>query len=253
MNDAAAPIRFCAKCGASLARRSGFCGECGQATPKAVREALHRTKAEDQRLQRSMRVMALVFAGTLIILITASRWDLDDPEPHLGVQLGGMAGIAALGTALLGPRAWRACLGRWPGWGGLGLGAAVAAATLAIAYGYTALLQAALASDAGPAEISVGLGLFLAIAVAVPILEEWLCRGVLWLAVRPRHGVTTAVLATAVCFGLLHGLNGAYLFEVPHRLAMGLLLGWLRHRTGSLAPCVLAHAMHNGIVVGVWG
>ena len=45
----------------------------------------------------------------------------------------------------------------------------------------------------------------------------------------------------------------AYLFEVPHRFAMGLMLGWLRHRTGSLAPCVLAHALHNGVVMGIWG
>lgn len=253
MSDAAAPIRFCTKCGASLARRSAFCGECGQATPQAVREVLHRTQAEAQHLRRSMSVMALVFAGTLGIVITAARWDVDDLESSLGVQLGGMAGLAAIGTALLGPRAWRACLGRWPGWGGLGLGAAVAAATLAIAHGYTTLWQAVQGSDAEPAEASAGTTLFLAVAVAVPILEEWLCRGVLWLAVRPRLGVTTAVLATAVCFGLLHAMNGAYLFEVPHRFAMGLMLGWLRHRTGSLAPCVLAHALHNGVVMGIWG
>ena len=251
MSDA--PIRFCRKFGASLARTSAFCGECGHATPQAVREVLHRTEAEAQQLRRSMAVMALVFAGTLGIVITAARWGLDDLESSLGVQLGGMAGLATLGTALLGPRAWRACLGRWPGLGGLGLGAAIAGVTLAIAHGYTMLLQAARGSDPEAGGAGVGTTLFLAIAVAVPLLEEWLCRGVLWLAVRPRLGVTTAVLATSVCFGLLHALNGAYLFEVPHRFAMGLLLGWLRHRTGSLAPCVLAHALHNGIAMGIWG
>lgn len=42
------------------------------------------------------------------------------------------------------------------------------------------------------------------------------------------------------------GTTNACLFEVPHRFAMGLLLGWLCHRTDSLAPCVLAHAEGSG-------
>jgi membrane protease YdiL (CAAX protease family) len=33
---------------------------------------------------------------------------------------------------------------------------------------------------------------------------------------------------------------------------MGLLLGWLRARTGSLWPCVEAHFLHNGFCVVVF-
>jgi membrane protease YdiL (CAAX protease family) len=55
----------------------------------------------------------------------------------------------------------------------------------------------------------------------------------------------------AALFAFLHGLNGGFFLEFPHRFVMGLMLGWLRARTGSLWPCVLAHFLHNGFVVVV--
>jgi membrane protease YdiL (CAAX protease family) len=37
--------------------------------------------------------------------------------------------------------------------------------------------------------------------------------------------------------------------QFPGAFAGGLVLGWLRHRTGSLWPCIWLHALFNGIVV----
>ena len=50
------------------------------------------------------------------------------------------------------------------------------------------------------------------------------------------------------CGNLLRLLYG-YVLELPHRFVMGLLLGWLRARSNSLAPCVLAHFTHNLLAI----
>jgi membrane protease YdiL (CAAX protease family) len=86
-------------------------------------------------------------------------------------------------------------------------------------------------------------------AVLPALGEEWLCRGVLWEAARRALGAAGTIALTATLFGFLHALNGGLLLEVPHRLAFGLLLGWLRWRSGSLGPCVLAHLVHNGLAI----
>ncbi len=78
----------------------------------------------------------------------------------------------------------------------------------------------------------------------VPPLEELAFRGFLqpllvsWLG--PLGGVGT----TAALFALLHDA-GAFLPV----LAIGLMLGLLRHRTGRLAACAAAHIVHNGAQV----
>jgi membrane protease YdiL (CAAX protease family) len=56
-------------------------------------------------------------------------------------------------------------------------------------------------------------------------------------------------MITALLFALLHGLGGTDPFEIPHRFTGGLVLGWLRHRTASLLPCILAHLVHNLLAV----
>jgi membrane protease YdiL (CAAX protease family) len=36
---------------------------------------------------------------------------------------------------------------------------------------------------------------------------------------------------------------------LPHRFATGLVLGWLRERSGSLAPSITAHFVNNALAV----
>ena len=55
----------------------------------------------------------------------------------------------------------------------------------------------------------------------------------------------------------LFGKIAAALFAIIHQsvvsmpvlFVVGLYLGWLRHRSGSLLPCVLAHFGHNFAIV----
>jgi ABC-2 type transport system permease protein/sodium transport system permease protein len=93
--------------------------------------------------------------------------------------------------------------------------------------------------------------LVLAMAVLPAVLEELFFRGYLLGALlgvlRPR----TAILATAALFALFHLILGSVLAIerlVPSFL-LGLVLGWVCWRTGSVWPGMLLHALHNGCLV----
>jgi len=87
------------------------------------------------------------------------------------------------------------------------------------------------------------LGIFL-LAVLPPVCEEALCRGFLFSAFEARHGARKAILATAALFGALH----LDLYRLPATFLGGLLLGFVRFRTGSLLASILVHASYNGLV-----
>ena len=92
-----------------------------------------------------------------------------------------------------------------------------------------------------------------AIAVFPATCEEILFRGtVLPALVRPL-GATGAVLTSAVMFGLIHldPVGDAAAFtRIPFAILVGVGLGLLRVRTGSLVPPILAHGILNTITFG---
>jgi membrane protease YdiL (CAAX protease family) len=82
-----------------------------------------------------------------------------------------------------------------------------------------------------------------AIAVAPAVAEEVLNRGIVLPSLRRPLGDPGAVAASAAVFGLMH-LDA---YRLPFTLMMGLALGALRVRTGSLVPGILAHATLNAL------
>ena len=58
-----------------------------------------------------------------------------------------------------------------------------------------------------------------------------------------RFGARAALVATAVAFGLVHG----FLVPLPLFVIVGLSLGWLRMRTGSIYPGMLMHGTFNAV------
>lgn len=92
-------------------------------------------------------------------------------------------------------------------------------------------------------------GLWYCLVVAVllgPLAEELVFRGYLYGAAKQALGAGKALLLTSALFGLIHGVQ----YAVPIAL-LGLLFGWLRERSGGLAAPILAHVLHNSIVVAV--
>jgi len=86
-----------------------------------------------------------------------------------------------------------------------------------------------------------------------PLAEELLFRGVLLSALLQRWGSATAILLSSVLFALMHlpGLNWQ-VFAVPNLLLLALALAWLRLRSGSIWPGVLAHGTYNLMAVAAW-
>jgi len=78
--------------------------------------------------------------------------------------------------------------------------------------------------------------------VVAPLAEELFFRGLLLQAVwRWLRRAWPAVIVSAVAFGCVHGQPQ----DVVPLCTLGLVLGYLRLRSGSLAACVICHALFN--------
>ncbi len=87
---------------------------------------------------------------------------------------------------------------------------------------------------------------YAAIGLLVPIAEEVVFRGgvlgrLLAISGRERHWV--AILVSALVFGCVHG----NLAQGVHAFVIGLLLGWMYYRTGSLVPGIVFHWVNNSV------
>ncbi len=98
---------------------------------------------------------------------------------------------------------------------------------------------------------------YFVICMLAPLAEEVVFRGALIQSLqrwgRERMGKDTftaaeetrigwlAIIVSALLFAIVH-LNPA---QMPHALIVGLLLGWIYVRTGSLVPCFLIHWINN--------
>ena len=90
------------------------------------------------------------------------------------------------------------------------------------------------------------LALFLLATTAVvlaPLFEETIFRGVLLPVLGRSLGRAGAVMVSALVFAVAHLSLG----ELPPLLVLGLGLGLLRLSTGRLLPCVVMHALWNGV------
>jgi membrane protease YdiL (CAAX protease family) len=89
-----------------------------------------------------------------------------------------------------------------------------------------------------------------AIAVFPAVCEEILFRGVMLPSLARSLGPIGAALASALLFGLIHldaAGDSAAFTRIPFAILVGIGLGLMRVRTGSLVPPILGHAVLNTI------
>jgi uncharacterized protein len=98
------------------------------------------------------------------------------------------------------------------------------------------------------AKTRVWWGLLIGAAVGAPIAEELLFRGLLFGVLRESWlGFAGTLMTTAALWSALHMQYSLYgLIAI---FFIGLYLGWLRERTGSLVPPIICHALYNGTIV----
>ncbi|RDS84778.1 CPBP family intramembrane metalloprotease [Dyella monticola] len=85
------------------------------------------------------------------------------------------------------------------------------------------------------------------VAVTVgPMIEELMFRGVLLSALLRRLSVTTSIICCAVLFACVHldGLQFQW-YALPNLTLLAAALCWLRLKSGSLWPAILAHGLYN--------
>ena len=93
-----------------------------------------------------------------------------------------------------------------------------------------------------------GIGILLtlqALAVVTPVSEEVLFRGFVLRGLLPSIGAGPAVVASALLFSVLH-LEPRVMIPI---FITGLALGLLYVRTGSVWPCIAAHAGQNTLAL----
>jgi membrane protease YdiL (CAAX protease family) len=103
--------------------------------------------------------------------------------------------------------------------------------------------------------VSLGLRLPLALLVATvgPLVEELLFRGLLLSALLRRVPAGWAVAASSLLFALVHLPDLGFLwYAVPNLALLAAVLAWLRLRSGSLWPAVLAHGVNNLLALAAW-
>lgn len=93
--------------------------------------------------------------------------------------------------------------------------------------------------------------ILLTLAIVPAVVEEFFFRGYLFHALRRRSTAWRSIVYSAIAFGLFHVVvRDALAIErlLPSTL-LGLVLGWVCERTGSVLPGMLLHACNNSAVL----
>jgi membrane protease YdiL (CAAX protease family) len=242
--------RTCPACSLPVKADKRFCSGCGY-------QLIGRSS---DTARRAVQAIAIVFGGVFATLLVglAALPDAPASNPALVLESSmitvGFLLCGLLAVVRLGSGAWDDSFGERCDVRALGLGLLVGLAGYAVNATYVAVMTSGLVGEADPIPEVIEFSPMFAVAflttVVLPSLnEEWADRGVLWVALRKITGPGATIFCTALLFAFMHGLNGVGLFEVPHRFVFGLGLGWLRQRTGSLWPCITAHALNNTLAL----
>ncbi len=84
----------------------------------------------------------------------------------------------------------------------------------------------------------------LRVVILAPIVEELIFRGVIFSGFQRIYPAFWAIFFSALLFALFH-LNP---WQLGPTFLLGLLLGYVRLRSGSLLAAIFTHALHNGMI-----
>ena len=207
----------------------------------------------------------LIFVGVLTLLAYAARLAETDTPDDIAyqwtssiaalVQYGIMLGILLLIARGLPKRELFALRppGSW--WRALGLAALSLGVIYLAAFVYERILsvfgswdpteeQGLVPDGWDSSRAAPFVAFFIVVTVVAPAVEELTYRG-LGISLLLPWGALLAIGATGLLFGAAHGL----LVALPILAVFGLVVGWLRVRTGSVYPGMALHATFNAIAL----
>lgn len=86
---------------------------------------------------------------------------------------------------------------------------------------------------------------FLVTAIFAPIFEEWLCRGMVLRGLLSKMKPAWAIVISALFFAVIH-MNP---WQALNAFLIGLIMGYIYYKTGSLWLTMLIHFVNNGTSV----
>ena len=85
----------------------------------------------------------------------------------------------------------------------------------------------------------------MAVAVAAPLIEEFMLRGIMLRGMLKHTSPINAIHYSAFFFALIH-MN---LSQAVGAFIIGLFIGWIYYKTGSLWMAILVHFLNNGLSI----
>ena len=86
---------------------------------------------------------------------------------------------------------------------------------------------------------------FLTVAIFAPIFEEWLCRGMVLRGLLTKMKPVWAIIISAAFFAVIH----ANPWQALNAFMLGLVMGYVYYKTGSLILTMIIHFVNNGTAV----
>jgi len=86
---------------------------------------------------------------------------------------------------------------------------------------------------------------FLVVAIFAPIFEEWLCRGMVLRGLLTKMKPVWAIVVSALFFAVIH----ANPWQALNAFLIGLVMGYVYYKTGSLLLTMIIHFVNNGTAV----
>jgi membrane protease YdiL (CAAX protease family) len=206
-------------------------------------------------------VAAGVLGAIIIGIAAAGGASFEDPPASVNILALIAQDLSLIGAAVvfarIGGSARVADFGLVPVrfWRGVGWALLTWVAFIVFTAAWVALLGVEDSSDDLPESLGVDESDVALIAVAVlvcvgaPIVEELFFRGFFFTALRSWRGVWPAAIITGAIFGLIHAGSADAAFLLPLGF-FGFALCLLYVRTGSLVPCIGAHALNNSLAFG---
>jgi membrane protease YdiL (CAAX protease family) len=126
-------------------------------------------------------------------------------------------------------------------------GGAALAVVVSFAGGFLNSKQTLPIEDLLKARVSILLFGILGVLVA-PLVEETIFRGFLYPVIARRVGVAAGIAITGALFGLMHAaqLWGGW-GQIALLILVGVVLTWVRARTGTVAASYFVHLGYNGL------
>ena len=191
----------------------------------------------------------VIFVAVLPALLLPGVWLLSD-RSTLPLMLGLFFGSALVAVvAAVAPLGWRsipAALGfRRAGWKIVVFGT-LGALVVSVAVSQLGIEPEGVKEALGVARTpSLFVTSLLVMAVLAPLAEELVFRGLLYGWLDGRWGATVAWAVSSLLFAAAHAEPAHVVLVLP----LGLWFGFLRWRSGSLWPSLVAHIVNNGMAV----